>query len=1381
LKSLSGFSLETTSVTTSTKATPQFSINGYCSSKYSDIQVSVDEGKTWVLAAEVSTAKAVSCDNLGTFSYDLSFSSGIFEDSKWSSAGVYSGFLVRGFSSFGFSDSIAAIVTVVTPPALGTFTISGVTGGSDLTADSYLISTTLPTINWSAATGATLYEITIRDTSNTTVICAMESSSALLLSPAGCSLVDGTSYKVSVVAKDASGNSLAASNSPFDLTVDNTAPVTFAITGVTGAQDYIADAYLAITTSPTINWNVSTGADTYEVTIRNSGDTSDICPAQTTSATSLNLASCILVDGSSYKVKMIAKDIAGNSVTASNDLFTFTVDNTPPGAFTISGASGGFDVTPNGFLTSTYATISWAAASGAANYDVKILGVDGGTIVCPNVNTATTSYTFSSCILTEGASYYAKVYAKDSLGNSILASNAPFAFTKDSISPTVVKIDSTDTQRTFTGGDTINVRVKFSENITLAGGYLTLSLNSGGSATCSSTSTVYLLCTYTVSGADNNPRLDISSSSALTIFGGTLEDAAGNGANLTLVTPGTNGSWDLAQTFPIVGTAANLILSDGATYDFGNVTTGSQAPKTFTLTNSGGATATSISGASFGVGQFLFSGGSYPGGGTCTTSLAAGGSCTIGISFSPNSAMVYNDNLTVNYYSGISSTNTSRAVTGTGVPGVAVVTVNPTYPLNGAKWNDYIAYTNTGGGTGPNNQQDQVCAGTETGYHSELGGCIHGGEKRKVIVTGQASCTNLTITDNLGAFNWTCVDTSGTATFYSKGLAAGKGLRDLINTGTVGWKLMSVDVKLSAATVAQSTPTAWWQNHFSPLPDASAAVQTLTTDSEIYYASANINSFGYILNGNKMSFVTLGSSRVTNNRPSPSNWCDTTAGGTSLSIADVMLCGGVNSPKFLWIEADLWGNSASTAAGAISAVGWSFARIHNTTAQQTLTTASVLGAGFLYLCGSHSNLITGFKANNGPLGIHLNTCSIGSTKNTFRDINLINLGSTGKGGIFLATGANYNRFYDVKIANVFNTIGTANGIILTGGSYNSFQRVSINNVKGSTNQGYGVNLSVGSSVSNIFSQLLVYNTSNTAVSISASDSNIFSQFTAANNVWNGIYLLGTATNQNHFNSVAIVNSSSPIQSQTGSGSGNSFNNLAIFGSSASAIDLTSGFTTTFGGYILTDGLQTCSASASNLNAGGYCAGSGVANYTSGNLGISFNGAVSTADAVNTIVNGSGTVPYNSLTGYTNISIFNYWTEFEFLYRGWGSLAPGQGPCLTGNCQLYDWRANQTGPIYNISSQGNSANGSLNTDGTACVSNTVGASDITTAGLPSVTFFQNAMEIDGDGIGNDNGLCEAGEYCLWAPNVGAYQGEGAISAGYCIPDGGATRIYKYITN
>ena len=68
---------------------------------------------------------------------------------------------------------------------------------------------------------------------------------------------------------------------------------------------------------------------------------------------------------------------------------------------------------------------------------------------------------------------------------------------------------------------------------------------------------------------------------------------------------------------------------------------------------------------------------------------------------------------------------------------------------------------------------------------------------------------------------------------------------------------------------------------------------------------------------------------------------------------------------------------------------------------------------------------------------------------------------------------------------------------------------------------------------------------------------------------------------------------------------------------------------------------------------------------------------------------------------------------------------------------------------------------------------------------SKIFLQHAIEIDDDGIGNDNGLCESNENCIYAPNIGSYQGEGGISSTYCTTASTGVnvtnaKIFKYIT-
>ncbi|MCM2278599.1 MAG: right-handed parallel beta-helix repeat-containing protein [Oligoflexia bacterium] len=76
-------------------------------------------------------------------------------------------------------------------------------------------------------------------------------------------------------------------------------------------------------------------------------------------------------------------------------------------------------------------------------------------------------------------------------------------------------------------------------------------------------------------------------------------------------------------------------------------------------------------------------------------------------------------------------------------------------------------------------------------------------------------------------------------------------------------------------------------------------------------------------------------------------------------------------------------------------------------------------------------------------------------------------------------------------------------------------------------------------------------------------------------------------------------------------------------------------------------------------------------------------------------------------------------------------------------------------------------------------------DVVTVDQRARTFLRNAFELQGDGEGNDNGLCESAEACLYAPNFGAYQGEGDYRArGTCLFQNGTisdVRLFAYPTN
>ncbi len=215
----------------------------------------------------------------------------------------------------------------------------------------------------------------------------------------------------------------------------------------------------------------------------------------------------------------------------------------------------------------------------------------------------------------------------------------------------------------------------------------------------------------------------------------------------------------------------------------------------------------------------------------------------------------------------------------------------------------------------------------------------------------------------------------------------------------------------------------------------------------------------------------------------------------------------------------------------------------------------------------------------------------------------------------------------------------------------------------------------------------------------------------------------------------------------------------------------------FSGYFIFNPGEDCGVAGNiaNLN----CTGSGASLVTVANWSNAIEGQV-TFDLINPYSTGSATWSSN-LFPYTNIDTFNRWNIFDNFFRGWGinaALGSAKGYCGSSSCRIWDMRAKSTGPAYNVSYNGTSPNGTLNTDGNACGANTVVGTDTITAA--SKTFLKNAVEIDGDRIGNDNGLCEASENCLWAPNIGAYQGSGSRSSGYCTVSGGI-KIYKYTTN
>jgi len=209
---------------------------------------------------------------------------------------------------------------------------------------------------------------------------------------------------------------------------------------------------------------------------------------------------------------------------------------------------------------------------------------------------------------------------------------------------------------------------------------------------------------------------------------------------------------------------------------------------------------------------------------------------------------------------------------------------------------------------------------------------------------------------------------------------------------------------------------------------------------------------------------------------------------------------------------------------------------------------------------------------------------------------------------------------------------------------------------------------------------------------------------------------------------------------------NVFRDLATSGNGGDGITLTDGAARNrFTGALKVGGNAglDCSvaAAAGDLSAGS-CAASGASDalVTTGlSLANSFEGKVLVDDSVN-LDDVQGSALFDTLSDFGG---------FENSLRGWGRNAGAafpdvgnRGPCVPGeNCRIWDWRLKPGASAELLEAL------------------SVPTGDAVEVGrLPGRTeFLVHAVELLDDGVGNDNGLCESGEDCLYTPNFGSDQG------------------------
>jgi hypothetical protein len=287
------------------------------------------------------------------------------------------------------------------------FTVD-VPGTPSLTAPKGTVATTTPTFQWSAVTGATGYELYLRDTTTSTSVIDALRVTGTSYTP-GAPLANGHAYKWYVLAFDNSGN--------VGLPPD---PVTFTTSATLGTPNLFLSGQVN-TAAPTFQWSAVPGAAGYRLTIRDTTTNTTYLNALPVTGTSYTLAGQ-LVPNHTYQWSVAAFDSSGN-VGGASDPGVFSVFI--PGAALAAPAPS----SPSGAGAPTVPSFRWSAVPKAASYQINVIDSAAGTLnfVIAPTRVSGTSYT-PAVPLALGHPYEWQVLAFDSSGNESAWSD-PVPFT----------------------------------------------------------------------------------------------------------------------------------------------------------------------------------------------------------------------------------------------------------------------------------------------------------------------------------------------------------------------------------------------------------------------------------------------------------------------------------------------------------------------------------------------------------------------------------------------------------------------------------------------------------------------------------------------------------------------------------------------------------------------------------------------------------------------------------------------------------------------------------------------------------------------------------------------------------------------------------------
>ena len=390
-----------------------------------------------------------------------------------------------------------------------------------------------------------------------------------------------TNRNVSVAVSDNAGNTTTTADTT-NASVDSQTPtVTDARISISGASG--TGGAFKIGDTVTATWNNTASGDNNgdisSVSVDFSGFGGGSTVAASNSAgtwTVTYLLTAGAIDASNRNVSITVTDNAGNTTTTA-DTSNATVDNVAPtvsdARISISGATGIGGV----FKVGDTVTATWNnTASGDNNSDVSAVTVDfsafdgGSAVTASNSGGTWTAVHALGAGVANGSNRNVSVTVSDNAGNSNTSADTSNGIV-DTTAPTVTTV-AVPANDIYTTGQSLDFTVNFDKAVTVTGTpRLALTLGSGTvyADYLSGSGSSALIFRHAVQAGENDS--DGLAVGALGLNSGTIKDAVGNDATLTLNSVASTSSVLVDTSAPTVTTVevpVNGTYTTGQSLDF---------------------------------------------------------------------------------------------------------------------------------------------------------------------------------------------------------------------------------------------------------------------------------------------------------------------------------------------------------------------------------------------------------------------------------------------------------------------------------------------------------------------------------------------------------------------------------------------------------------------------------------------------------------------------------------------------------------------------------------------------------------------------------------------------------------------------------------------